>query len=205
MRVVHAVMVGTVALIGACHSKSGANEGASAGPSGNASFDGIYAVERITRNPTGCATEGPVVDPEVKYFFLQFATLMGSRFLWGGGQTDVASCVQLVQNEHIQIYYPLRFSHDLDSAELTDVMVGSGIPKGGMCQSSLETQSVRFTAPNQIRIELRTVHAPHPGKTFPDCGIREARQAAAGKPCDDLTVIVAHRDQPLPVQRGAEH
>ncbi len=199
------------ALCCACKSdRDAARSSSSAGPTAPAatsasgekkpaSFEGIYAVDRITRNRSGCESEGPIVDPKVKFYYLRFADSFGNRILTGGGQTNRVDCIRLAKQETgLQVYHPVVFTRALDEAAPKGDIGKSAMPKDGICDSDAEALALRRAGPGRIRIEARKTRVSYPGKEMSDCGSNDSIKAAVGKPCSELTVIEAHRESELP-------
>ncbi len=170
----------------------------SSGEKKQASFEGLYAVDRITRNRSGCESEGPVVEPQVKFYFLRFADSYGHRILTGGGQTNRAKCIRLAKQHAEHVYHPVVFTRALDDAEPKGDIGKSAMPKEGICHSEAEALLLRRTGPGRIRIEIRTIPVDYPGKEMSDCHTTASVKAAVGKPCSELTVIEGHRESELP-------
>jgi hypothetical protein len=210
----HRLLVACVLLAG-CQSDPGGAAPAATAPSaaatasaavaatGAVGLEGIYAVERITKNSTGCDAEGPVVEPEVTLFYLRLGGSAEYPLLSGGGATSMEDCRKLIRREPAFVHHPVVFTKALDSAEPKGALGQSAMPKDGICHSEAEEHTLRRTGPDRIAAEIRLTKVDYPGKEMSDCGTHDSIKAAAGKPCSALTVVHARRTGDLP-GRAAE-
>jgi hypothetical protein len=174
-----------------------------------ADLQGIYAIDDVTRNPSGCASCGPSVkatETALWFFAKVIVPAAGVEQLALAGCTDVASCESKagITRDPSLTGGPWGYS-------VSGVGPASGgdtlfvLPAAaGMCAGEfIEHATLTSVAAGMLRIEVRTVAVPtYPARGGTTCDLADARAAAAGRPCLSLKVITGTYEQAFLPERS---
>jgi len=173
-----------------------------------ASFEGTYALTRLTQNDAGCDVEGPSLvsaDTDAE-FVLVGASAFAISYVELVSCSDVASCADAVeavrQPGAILADYSLILSIEVGADRLDGLSATNGYPDpaGGPCVSrEYDGHELRRTG-DSLRIETRYTPLPDAPSQQDSCPIdpTKLKQEAATQPCAKLRVIEGTRTGPLP-------
>ena len=185
------------------------DDGASGGTSGVsaatiASYEGTYALTRLSENGAGCdseGTEGLVGDRE---FVMVGASALGTSYLELVSCGDTSPCADVVESVRrpsaILAQYVLLLSIEDDPDHLQGLSATNGFADGGQC-TSREYDGHELTRTGEsVRVETRYTPLPDAPSENGSCPVEPAKlkREAAGVPCGKLRVIEGTKTGPLP-------
>jgi len=175
-------------------------------PATIASFEGTYALESFTLNPTACDVEGPA---ETSSHDMTFVIAGGPapepRYLGLAACSDALECADKVAairaGGAFSADYGLILDEELGPSLLRSGATYSGRYVDGMCTGRLWYASELARSGDQVRVETRTIplaDAPSLNKTCTSGSPTELASEAQGRACSALRAIAGRKTGPLP-------
>jgi len=175
-------------------------------PATIASFEGTYALESFTVNPTACDVEGPA---ETSSHDMTFVIVGGPapepRYLGLAACSDALECADTVAairtGGGFSADYGLILDEELGPSLLRGDSTYPGRYADGMCTGRLWYESQLARAGDAVRVETRTIplaDATSDTKTCTSGSPAQMVREAQGRACSALRVIAGRKTGPLP-------
>ena len=167
-------------------------------------FDGIYTVDEVTLNASGCAAEGPSVkanEPALRFIAVAVNVAVNFDQVTLAGCTDAADCrsVATMARALRVSGVPWLFGVTGTGPDNGTDTVRATSPTNGMCiGETIEHATLTGTPRGTLRIEVRIIDVPtHPARGGTSCDPMDTSAGAAGLPCSRLKVITGTYEQAL--------
>jgi hypothetical protein len=175
-------------------------------PATIASYEGTYALESFTVNPSACDTEGPSEASSHKKTFIIAGGPSARPLFLGlaacGDQTECAEKVAAIRaGNPVSADYGLFLTLEVNPDLLRDDSTYPGYDVDGTCTGRRAYESELARTGEKVRVETRTIplaDAPSENKTCPASTPAEFAHDVDGRPCSALRVISGSRTGPLP-------
>jgi hypothetical protein len=171
-----------------------------------ASFEGTYALESFTVNPTACDVEGPAETSSHDLTFVMAGGPAARPALLGlAACSDEIECAAKVASVRagggFSADYGLFLTEEISMNLLRDGSLGPGRYVDGMCIERKWYASELTRSGNTVRVETRTIplaDAPSDTKTCTSASPAELVREAQGRACSAIRVISGTKTGPLP-------
>ena len=168
-------------------------------PATIASYEGMYRLDSLTKNPTGCDSEGPsILAGEGDLSFVMVGTPDSTLGL--GPCADESDCWDQIdtirRGDPISGDYARFFGRQHDESSLYDVAY-SAMEAGGMCTGRASYPYDLHRTGETVRGERRKVPLPDAPSCTNELAIG-AEAEAVGRPCNELVVFGGTKTGPLP-------
>jgi hypothetical protein len=164
---------------------------------------GIYAIDSWTSNEAGCDAEGASVLEMMsnKKLAVKLTEFFGVELVIAVPCADATSCAEDAEAGIFGIFAGAALFDRGSDAAGWDGDGSSHAVNNGVCEGNYFTQRMEVIGDKRVKVETRTFEATFPaegtnGDSF-DCPLESAKKAAAGQPCETLTVITATYEQSL--------
>jgi hypothetical protein len=175
-------------------------------PATIASFEGTYALESFTVNPTACDVEGPAqTSTHDMTFVMAGGPAPAPRYLGLAACSDPLECggkvAAIRASAAVSADYGLFLEEELGADLLRSGAVNPGRYVDGMCTGRLWYASELSRSGDTVRVETRTIplaDAPSATKTCTSGSPAQLAGEAQGRACSALRVITGMKTGPLP-------
>jgi hypothetical protein len=175
-------------------------------PATIASFEGTYALESFTVNPTACDVEGPAETSSHKLTFVMAGGPSARPTLLGlFACNDAAECAEKVTavraGTAVSAEYGLLLTEEISVNLLRDGSMYPGNYVDGLCTNRKWYPSELTRAGDSVRVETRTIPLADAASATMTCesgSPAQLEQEAQGRACSALRVISGTKTGPLP-------
>ena len=152
---------------------------------------GVYTVERVFENRSGCELPTKPSESDTKCFYLNPGVAFGTNVIAFGASSKLDTCQRAMKGESfLSLQHIALFSKDLDGPNPSGEVGGSAVFENGTCvQGRADFPKMRELDDGGVRVEIPTVFVSYPGKDPSDCMTDDSFKAAEGKPCSSIVVF----------------